>query len=305
MARKNDDRWSITQTVGTSALGVAVARAAASAQRDPAIDDPYAAIFLDALPTTAWQQMAHLAADDRVLARIDSALPQSVHALVDYIAARTLFLDDLFMISTAAGITQVVILGSGLDARPWRLHWPETTTIYDIDQPAVLDFKAAALADHQTKDNAHVWVGIDLRDDWATALAAAGFDPTASTAWSAEGLLSFLSFDDQTALFERVTQMSAPTSRMAIEAPSPDAALDATHLSRFRAAAATLISVPLPDAGDLWFAQEPPTRTIDTVQDLGWTTAICTAQDVMRHHGRQLQNPTLTPANPLIEARLA
>lgn len=35
-------------------------------------------------------------------------------------------------------------------------------------------------------------VAIDLRFDWPSALAEAGFDPSEPTAWIAEGLLGYL-----------------------------------------------------------------------------------------------------------------
>ena len=50
--------------------------------------------------------------------------------------------------AVGAGIRQVVILASGLDSRAYRLHWPAGTTVFEIDQPKVLEYKAATLAEH-------------------------------------------------------------------------------------------------------------------------------------------------------------
>jgi methyltransferase (TIGR00027 family) len=60
-------------------------------------------------------------------------------------------------------------------------------------------------------------VGIDLREDWPTALAAAGFDSDAPTAWLAEGLLIYLPPDAQDRLFDTITALSAPGSAVATE----------------------------------------------------------------------------------------
>ncbi len=60
-------------------------------------------------------------------------------------------------------------------------------------------------------------VGIDLRDDWPTALRDAGFDPSTATAWIAEGLLVYLPSDAQDRLFDNITALSAPGSRIATE----------------------------------------------------------------------------------------
>ncbi|PWQ83453.1 SAM-dependent methyltransferase, partial [Enterococcus faecium] len=74
------------------------------------------------------------------------------------------------------GIRQAVILASGLDTRAYRLPWPEGTVVYEIDQPAGIEFKTRGLADAGATPAAERrTVGIDLRDDWATALRDAGF----------------------------------------------------------------------------------------------------------------------------------
>jgi O-methyltransferase involved in polyketide biosynthesis len=45
--------------------------------------------------------------------------------MFDCVALRTAFFDDFFTAAAASGIRQAVILGSGLDARAWRHHWPQ------------------------------------------------------------------------------------------------------------------------------------------------------------------------------------
>ena len=51
----------------------------------------------------------------------------------------------------AAGGATVAILASGLDSRAFRLPWPSGTTVYELDQPKVLDYKAKTLAAHQVE----------------------------------------------------------------------------------------------------------------------------------------------------------
>ena len=41
-----------------------------------------------------------------------------------------------------------VILAAGLDARAWRLAWPQGTRVYELDQPKVLEYKADTLDQH-------------------------------------------------------------------------------------------------------------------------------------------------------------
>ena len=48
MARTDDDSWDITESVGATALGVAMARADEARSECPLFTDPYAQLFLDA-----------------------------------------------------------------------------------------------------------------------------------------------------------------------------------------------------------------------------------------------------------------
>ncbi|MGA8545827.1 MAG: SAM-dependent methyltransferase, partial [Mycobacterium sp.] len=138
----------------------------------------------------------------------------------DYQAVRTHFFDNYFADAVAAaGIRQVVILAAGLDSRAYRLDWPAGTTVYEIDQPQVVEYKTATLAsaDAAPKAARHT-VPVDLRDDWPAALSVAGFDRTQPTAWLAEGLLPYLPAEAQDRLFEMLTELSAPRSQVAVEA---------------------------------------------------------------------------------------
>jgi methyltransferase (TIGR00027 family) len=138
--------------------------------------------------------------------------------MTENMAVRTKFYDEFFLDAAEAGIRQAVILASGLDARAYRLPWPDGTTVYEIDQPQVIEFKSRTLAEMGAQPTAHRrTVAIDLRDDWPAALRAAGFDSDQPTAWSAEGLLGYLPPEAQDRLLDTVTALSAPGSRIATE----------------------------------------------------------------------------------------
>jgi methyltransferase (TIGR00027 family) len=112
----------------------------------------------------------------------------------------------------------VVILASGLDARAYRLPWVAGTTVYEIDQPQVIEFKTATIAELGSKPTADVRaVPIDLRHDWPAALREAGFDTGRPAAWTAEGLLGFLPSDAQDRLLDNVTELSAEGSQLVAE----------------------------------------------------------------------------------------
>src|ERR1700756_3926264 len=193
--RTDDDTWDIATSVGSTAVMVAAARAAETAKPDALISDPYAEILVAGAGSGAWDFMR----DDTIHAKLAEADPEAA-AMFEYMQSyqgvRTHFFDEFFGAAVAAGIHQVVILASGLDSRAYRLGWPAGTTVFEIDQPKVLEYKATTLAAHNAKPSAERHeVPIDLRQDWPAALCKAGFDPSRPTAWLAEGLLMYLPAD--------------------------------------------------------------------------------------------------------------
>lgn len=212
--RSDGDTWSITESVGATALAVAASRAVETAGPDPLIRDEFARILVsEAGP--AWERLA----DPSIAWLDDDERAQRLHrAGCDYQAVRTHFFDEYCAAVTTAGIRQVVILASGLDTRAYRLNWPTGTVVYELDQPKVLEYKAHVLQSHGALPAAqrHA-VAVDLRDDWPAALAHAGFDRNRPTAWLAEGLLGYLPSDAQDRLLEMCTLLSAPGSQMATE----------------------------------------------------------------------------------------
>jgi methyltransferase (TIGR00027 family) len=139
--------------------------------------------------------------------------------MVDTFAARARFYDDYFAAAGQAGLRQVVIVASGLDSRAYRLRWPTGTTVYEIDQPEVIAFKTATLAEIGAAPTAELrTVGIDLREDWPAALQAAGFDPAQATAWLAEGvLIGFLPPEAEVRLLDAIIPLSSEGSRFAAD----------------------------------------------------------------------------------------
>jgi methyltransferase (TIGR00027 family) len=191
---------------------VAASRAIASQGPDPLLDDPLADPLVRAVGLIPFVRLI----DGEVSLDDDPALTGRTR--IEQMAVRTRFFDDFFITATEAGIRQAVILASGLDTRAYRLRWPAGTVVYEIDQPQVIAFKTNALADLGAAPTAdRRAIGIDLRDDWPAALREGGFDVTQPTAWSAEGLLPYLPPEAQDRLFDNITALSAPGSRLATE----------------------------------------------------------------------------------------
>jgi methyltransferase (TIGR00027 family) len=214
MARTDRDTWDLASSVGATATMVAAARAAASRRADPVINDPFAEPLVRAVGLDLFTKVARGELD---FADVDGG--GGFPRMVDTFAARARFYDDYFTEAGAAGLRQVVIVASGLDARPYRLSWPAGTTLYEVDQPEVIEFKTTTLADLGAVPRAeHRTVGIDLREDWPAALQNAGFDPTKPTAWLAEGvLIGFLPPEAEVRLLDNVDALSAAGSRFAAD----------------------------------------------------------------------------------------
>jgi methyltransferase (TIGR00027 family) len=215
--RSHDDTWDIATSVGSTAVMVAAARAGETERENPLIRDPYAAVLVAGAGTGFWETLLDQDVAAKI-AEVDDEAAKIFEHMGSYQAVRTHFFDAYFTEAAEAGIRQIVILAAGLDSRAYRLEWPAGTTVFEIDQPKVLEYKAETLAAHGAQPSAQRReVAIDLRQDWPKALREAGFDDGQPTAWLAEGLLMYLPADAQDRLFELVTELSAPGSRIAAE----------------------------------------------------------------------------------------
>jgi methyltransferase (TIGR00027 family) len=296
-ARTHDDSWGITESVGATALGVAMARAAESNCDCPLFTDRYAQLFVEAAIKRGWDP---------------SAIAKRLPMIKGYAAVRTKWFDEYFIAAGANGIDQAVILAAGLDARAWRLPWITDSAVFEIDQPQVLSFKADTLAAQRARPNAaYHAVPIDLRGDWPTALREAGFDPSTPTAWSAEGLLPYLPAAGQDLLFERIVELSATGSRIAVEALSPNY-FDPDYLERRRRYlrgtpddAEQTRYTDEPDIPELWFIEER-TDLRQWLTERGWAVTAIEALNLMQRYDRPPDSDLkdLAPRSVFIEGRL-
>jgi hypothetical protein len=141
--RTENDTWDLATSVGATATMVAAGRARAT--KAALIEDRFAeplvrAVGVDFL--TRWATGELAAADVDV-----PGAPWVMPWMPDLLAALTQYFDKFLNDAVGKCIRQVVILASGLDARGYRLSWPAGTVVFEIDQPAVLAFKAATLGE--------------------------------------------------------------------------------------------------------------------------------------------------------------
>ncbi|RAU90909.1 SAM-dependent methyltransferase [Mycobacterium colombiense] len=275
--RTDGDSWDLASSVGATATMVAASRAVASQGPNPLLDDKFADPLVRAVGLDPFVRIIDGDADfadDPLMNRKTRAEQMTV---------RTRFFDDFFIDATEAGVRQAVILASGLDTRAYRLPWPAGTVVYEIDQPQVIAFKtntltglgAAPTAERRT-------VPIDLREDWPAALRQSGFDVSQPTAWSAEGLLPYLPPEAQDRLFDHITELSAPGSRLATEhVPDPNSLTDERVqriTERWRSAGFDL------DAGELFYRGERSV-VVDYLTEHGWDVSAHAVRELYAHNG--------------------
>ncbi|HKR52670.1 MAG TPA: SAM-dependent methyltransferase [Pseudonocardiaceae bacterium] len=194
--------------VGVTAIEVAAVRAQESLRPDRLFDDPLAAWFLEAagrpLPSTDIEEF-------------ERTVPPDWLTAVRWVPIRTRFLDEFAQAAVAAGGQQVVLLGAGLDTRAFRLDWPLGCRVFEVDLPGMVEFKERVLASAGAVPACErIVVPADLIADWPVPLTAAGLDPSVATVWIAEGVLMYLSTEQNEQLLSRVGELSAPGSGLAM-----------------------------------------------------------------------------------------
>jgi methyltransferase (TIGR00027 family) len=286
-SRFSGDSWDLASSVGTTATMVAAARALSTAEQDPLIDDPFAAPLVRAVGIDFFTRLVDGQMPDGASDHV-----REVQRMATSLAVRTRFFDEFFCAATEdemdtarAGPLQAVILAAGLDSRAYRLAWPPDSTVYEVDQPEVVDFKTATMSALGAEPaEQRRTVGIDLRDDWPNALRHNGFDENQPAAWSAEGLLMYLPPDAQDRLFDDVTALSAPGSRLATEY-HPD---DGGNLTE-RAQALTdqwhEYGYNL-DMTELFYGGER-SNVVDYLTGLGWQVNTRTRRELFADYGRE------------------
>lgn len=285
--RTHDDSWDIATSVGSTAVMVAAARAAETDRDDPLIRDPHAKILVAGAGTGVWEYMLDPTFIDKVAAA-DTETAAIFEQMGNYQAVRTHFFDAFFADATASGIRQIVILASGLDSRAYRLDWPTGTEVFEIDQPKVLEYKSATLTEHGVEPTTTLrHVPVDLRVDWPKALRDNGFDEAAPTAWLAEGLLMYLPADAQDQLFERVTALSAPGSRVAAETVGVHSEERREQMrERFTQLAASFEMKQAIDVQELMYDDPDRADVTDWLNQHGWSASGTTSQAEMQRLGR-------------------
>jgi methyltransferase (TIGR00027 family) len=270
--------------LGLTAILVADVRAAESARPDRLFDDPFARAFVDAARAASPAIANALAQGAR-----DETINRARHEAV---AVRTRFCDDYLLAAARAGCRQVVLLAAGLDARAFRLPWPEGVRLWEIDMPDVFAFKERVLAERGARPACErIVIPADLREAWPAVLLDAGFEPREPTAWLVEGLLMYLDEAERDRLLDRAGALSSSASRIALDhrpgffsppvVGADDAAREASA-ARFAALAGAASSDASLTAPAEWLGRH------------GWRAEIEEPGAILARYGRAVPAPFLS-----------
>jgi methyltransferase (TIGR00027 family) len=205
-----DNEGDVARGAHWTALSVADARAEESRRSDRWFDDPLAEVFVTSVRGSRPSQDA-------------PARPPEAEVLWDawlqlYLPLRTRFFDAFLLAACGRGCSQVVLLASGLDARAYRLGWPEGIHLFEIDLPEAVEAKERILRDANAEARcARHAIAADLRDDWTEDVVEAGFRADLPTAWLAEGITGYLTDAENDDLVSRVGSLSAAGSELSLD----------------------------------------------------------------------------------------
>lgn len=190
-----------------TALLTAALRAAETRRPDRLYADPYAAAFAGDLGPKLLAEVREVTFP---------ATGRTLPSTPDYNAIRTRFFDE-YLIRAAAEVDQLVVAPTGMDSRAFRLDWPRSVRLFEVDRPAVLAVKEEILGDAEPVVDRMV-VAADLKDDgWERALLAAGYRPDRPSAWLVEGLLYYIPEPDVHRILGTVSNLTAPGSLVAAD----------------------------------------------------------------------------------------
>lgn len=193
--------------VSTTAEAVCAYRAIAAQHPDPKLRNP------DYLAAKLCRWMSPMPLDYKSARPIiDSS---ETYASFFYVNARTHYFDAALKKAAAAGATQVVVLGAGLDSRAYRFHdaYPQIH-FYEVDLPPMIEAKKRRIAEALGGLPTYVrYAPIDFNTQTlAGVLLPLGYDPKQRTFFMLEGVVMYVVDAGNIATFDFIRANSAPGS---------------------------------------------------------------------------------------------
>jgi methyltransferase (TIGR00027 family) len=135
------------------------------------------------------------------------------------IVARGRFVEDLVAEQSAAGVTQFVIMGAGLDTfAERRLDLSARLRVFEVDQPGTQAWKRRRLTElgFGIPDWLHlVPIDFETGESWWDGLCVAGYEPDRSAVVASTGVSMYLTKDATAAMLRQLATLS-PGSTVAM-----------------------------------------------------------------------------------------
>jgi methyltransferase (TIGR00027 family) len=119
----------------------------------------------------------------------------STKGIVGALICRTRYIDDVVQTAVSKGIEQLVILGAGLDTRPYRLPGMENMKVFEVDLPSVQNDKIKNIQKHlgQLPENIS-FMPIDFdKQTLDSAFTGTAFNPSRPAVFIWEGVTQYIS----------------------------------------------------------------------------------------------------------------
>jgi methyltransferase (TIGR00027 family) len=177
------------QTVSRTALGAAVCRLIEQYQpresrlfNDPVAKELVGAAIRVMLQVSGMRKLT--------INQTDAVAPGIFGAQI----CRTRYIDDAVQAALSKGIMQLVILGAGLDTRPYRLAGLEHVQVFEIDLPAVQNDKKKKLQKYLGRLPEQVtFIPIDFDTQTLEAVfTGTAFDPARPAVFVWEGVTQYI-----------------------------------------------------------------------------------------------------------------
>ena len=187
-----------------------------------------------------------LGADEETLAR-DAEQPSRRRMRI-FIAARTRFAEDALVPAVARGVTQLVVLGAGLDTYAYRGAVRDRLRIFEVDHPSTQSWKRQRLHDAGIAiPDSLTYAPIDFEHQTlADGLKAAGFDQSQQTFFTWLGVTPYLTKDAIRATLGFIASLPNG-AHVVFDYSDPPASLDAEARASHQVRAARVAKI-----GEAW-----------------------------------------------------
>jgi len=210
----------------------------------------------------------------RILGEDSAALVQEAEqnpyrrAMRMFIAARTRFAEDALAQAVAQGLSQLVVLGAGLDTYAYRSALGQRLRIFEVDHPATQAWKRQRLADAAIALPPNLtFAPVDFeRQTLPQGLAAAGFDPARRTFFTWLGVVPYLT---ERAVFDTLAYIaSLPAgAQVVFDYANPPASLEPQARAILERRAAQVAEL-----GEAWLSYFEPEPFHAQLSALGFPT---------------------------------